>query len=95
MNKTIKLSVDQSNIGKRLDIFLSENINSLTRSHIKKMIEDKQVKLNNIVKLKMLMLCVIYAWYQRIYSDVKSLTKLYMIIIFSNKFISDAILLRY
>ena len=51
MNKTIKLSVDQKNIGKRLDIFLSENINNFTRSHIKKMIEDKQVKLNNLVKL--------------------------------------------
>ena len=50
MNKTIKLSVDKKNIGKRLDIFLSQNINDFTRSYIKKLIEDKQVTLNNVIK---------------------------------------------
>ena len=49
MNNTIKLSVDLRNSGKRLDIFLAENINQFTRSFLKKLIEDKQVKLNNQV----------------------------------------------
>jgi 23S rRNA pseudouridine1911/1915/1917 synthase len=46
MNKTIKFSVDEKNNGKRLDIFLAENINHLTRSFLKKLIENGQVKLN-------------------------------------------------
>ena len=48
MNNTIKFSVDAKNSGKRLDIFLSENINEFTRSYLKKLIEGKQVKLNNV-----------------------------------------------
>ena len=51
MNNTIKFSVDLKNSGKRLDIFLSENINQFTRSFLKKLIENKQVKLNNKVLL--------------------------------------------
>ena len=47
MNNTIKFSVDTRNSGKRLDVFLTENINNYTRSFIKKLIENKQVKLNN------------------------------------------------
>ena len=47
MNNTIKLSVDTKNEGKRLDIFLAENIDSYTRSFIKKLIDNRQVKLNN------------------------------------------------
>ena len=46
MNNTIKLSVDESNSGKRLDVFLAENINHLTRSFLKKLIENEQVKIN-------------------------------------------------
>jgi len=46
MNNTIKLSVDTENNGKRLDIFLAENINKFTRSFLKKLIENNQVKLN-------------------------------------------------
>ena len=49
MNNTIKFSVDEKNIGKRLDVFLAENINHLTRSFLKKLIENKQVKLNKKV----------------------------------------------
>ena len=49
MNNTIKFYVDKNNSGKRLDVFLAENINKFTRSFLKKLIEDKQVKLNNIV----------------------------------------------
>ena len=49
MNNTIKFYVDENNSGKRLDVFLAENINKFTRSFLKKLIEDKQVKLNNIV----------------------------------------------
>ena len=47
MNNTIKFSVDSKNSGKRLDIFLSENIENYTRSFSKKLIENKKVKLNN------------------------------------------------
>jgi 23S rRNA pseudouridine1911/1915/1917 synthase len=49
MNNTIKLSVDLENSGKRLDVFLKENINQFTRSFLKKLIEDKNVKLNDKV----------------------------------------------
>ena len=49
MNNTIKLSVDFKNNGKRLDIFLAKNINEFTRSFLKKLIEKKQVKLNQRV----------------------------------------------
>ena len=51
MNNTIKFSVDLINSGKRLDIFLTENINEFTRSFLKKLIENEQVKLNNQVLL--------------------------------------------
>ena len=51
MNNTIKFSVDLKNSGKRLDIFLTENINSFTRSFLKKLIENKQVKLNNTITI--------------------------------------------
>ncbi len=47
MDNTIKFSVDLKNSGKRLDVFLSDNINQFTRSFLKKLIESKQVKLNN------------------------------------------------
>ena len=47
MNNTIKFSVDFQNSGKRLDIFLTENIKNYTRSFLKKLIESRQVKLNN------------------------------------------------
>jgi len=47
MNNTIKFSVDTQNNGKRLDVFLTENIENYTRSFLKKLIENKHVKLNN------------------------------------------------
>ena len=49
MNNTIKFSVDTKNSGKRLDIFLAENIKQFTRSYLKKIISNNQVKLNNLV----------------------------------------------
>ena len=49
MNNTIKFSVDKKNSGKRLDVFLAENINHLTRSFLKRLIENEQVKLNKKV----------------------------------------------
>ena len=49
MNNTIKFLVDEKNNGKRLDVFLAENINHLTRSFLKKLIENEQVKLNKKV----------------------------------------------
>ena len=49
MNNTIKFLVDEKNHGKRLDVFLAENINHLTRSSLKKLIENEQVKLNKKV----------------------------------------------
>ncbi len=51
MDNTIKFSVNSKNSGKRLDIFLSENINQFTRSFLKKLIEGKKVKLNNKITL--------------------------------------------
>ena len=47
MNNTIKLSVDEKYNGKRLDIFLSNSIGQFTRSFLKKLIENRQVKVNN------------------------------------------------
>ena len=49
MNNTIKFSVDENNSGKRLDVYLTENINHLTRSFLKKLIENEQVELNKKV----------------------------------------------
>ena len=49
MNNTIKFSVDESNNNKRLDVFLADNINEFTRSFLKKLIQEKQVKLNNTI----------------------------------------------
>ena len=49
MNNTIKLSVDAKNNNKRLDVFLAKNINQFTRSFLKKLIENNQVKRNNKV----------------------------------------------
>ena len=51
MNNTIKFSVDSKNSGKRLDIFLSDNLSRFTRSFIKKLIENRQVMLNNKISL--------------------------------------------
>ena len=50
MNNTIKFLVDEKNNGKRLDVFLAESINHLTRSFLKKLIENEQVKLNKKVQ---------------------------------------------
>ena len=49
MNNTIKFSVNEKNNGKRLDVFLAENTNKFTRSFLKKLIENNQVKINNLI----------------------------------------------
>ena len=49
MNNTIKLSVNLKNSGKRLDIFLSENLEKYTRTYLKKLIQSNQVKINNFI----------------------------------------------
>ena len=46
MNNSIKFLVNNYDNGKRLDIFLSEKINHLTRSYIKKMISLDNVTIN-------------------------------------------------
>ena len=48
MNKTIEFSINKKNNGERLDVFLSREINNLTRSYIKKLIKQNNVKLNEI-----------------------------------------------
>ena len=48
MNKTIEFLVNRIDNGKRLDVFLSKEIKSLTRSYIKKLIEKNKVSLNKI-----------------------------------------------
>lgn len=47
-NKTIKISPSLKDKGKRLDVFLSEKINYLTRSNIKKMIKSEKVIVNEL-----------------------------------------------
>ena len=49
MSNTIKFFVDEKNSGKRLDVFLRENINQFTRSYLKKLIESSMVKINKII----------------------------------------------
>ena len=49
MNNTIKFSVNINNNGKRLDVFLTENISEFTRSFLKKLIENKDKFLNWII----------------------------------------------
>jgi len=49
MNNTIKFLVDMKNNGKRLDIFLTEKMKDYTRSYLKKIIENKQVKYNELI----------------------------------------------
>ena len=46
MNNSIKFLVRKKDDGKRLDVFLSEKIDYLTRSNIKKTIESNNVKIN-------------------------------------------------
>tara|TARA_Y100000996_G_scaffold259458_1_gene204281 strand:+ start:12 stop:992 length:981 start_codon:yes stop_codon:yes gene_type:complete len=46
MNNSMKFLVKKKDDSKRLDVFLSEKINHLTRSNIKKVIESKNVKIN-------------------------------------------------
>ena len=46
MNNSMKFLVRKKDNGKRLDIFLSEQVYHLTRSNIKKIIESNNVKIN-------------------------------------------------
>ena len=46
MNNSMKFLVKKKDNVKRLDIFLSEKIEHLTRSNIKKIIESSNVKIN-------------------------------------------------
>ena len=51
MNNSIKLLVPEKDEGKRLDIFLSNNVDHLTRSNIKKIINSKHVTINKKVAI--------------------------------------------
>ena len=46
MNNSMKFLINEKDSGERLDIFLTKKISHLTRSHIKKIIEMKYVKIN-------------------------------------------------
>ena len=48
-NKTIKILSSSSDTGKRIDIFLSEKLKELTRSYIKKIINQKKITINNVI----------------------------------------------
>ena len=48
-NKTIKILSSSSDAGKRIDIFLSKKLKELTRSNIKKLINQKKVTINNVI----------------------------------------------
>ncbi len=47
MNKTIKFLIDGAHSGERLDIYLTKKMANFTRSSIKKLIEKKNVKVND------------------------------------------------
>ena len=47
MDKTIRFFVSEYNNGDRLDVYLSSKIDNLTRSFIKKIIIEKNVRINN------------------------------------------------
>ena len=49
MNNTIELLINSKNKGKRLDVFLSQEITAFTRSYLKKLIEKNKVKLNKSI----------------------------------------------
>jgi 23S rRNA pseudouridine1911/1915/1917 synthase len=49
MNNSMKFLVKQNHSGERLDVFLSKKLNKFTRSHIKKIIVLKQVKVNEVI----------------------------------------------
>ena len=46
MNKTMKFLISQNEVNKRIDVFLSKNINFLTRSYIKKLINKENLIIN-------------------------------------------------
>ena len=50
-NNSTKFSINEENAGSRLDVILTKLIPDLTRSNLKKIIELKQVKINNFVEL--------------------------------------------
>ena len=47
MNKTIKFLVDKKDNGIRVDVYLSKKVVNFTRSHLKKLIQKKNLKINN------------------------------------------------
>ena len=49
MNKTIKFLVDDNNADKRVDVFLSEKIEFYTRTFIKKLIEQRNLRINGVI----------------------------------------------
>jgi len=49
MDNTIELLINSKNNGKRLDVFLSQEITEFTRSYLKKLIEKNKVKLNKSI----------------------------------------------
>ena len=49
MNNTMKFLIKNRNIGERIDIFLSKNIEKLSRSSVKKLIKKNYVHLNNVL----------------------------------------------
>ncbi len=51
MNKTIKFFINKKDTEKRVDVFLSEKIKDFTRSYIKKLIQKKNLIINNKVEV--------------------------------------------
>lgn len=50
--KKIELEVDLKDKGKRLDVFLCENIENLTRSYIQNLIDNQNISIKNFDKIK-------------------------------------------
>ena len=49
-NNSTKFSIKEEDSQKRLDVILAKLIPDLTRSNLKKIIEQKQVRINNLVE---------------------------------------------
>ncbi len=49
MNNSIKLLVEKENDKTRIDVFITKNIKNYTRSYIKKLIEGRKVKVNDLI----------------------------------------------
>ena len=46
----MEFTIDEANVKKRLDVFLAENLENVTRSYIKTLLENENIKVNGSLK---------------------------------------------